>query len=843
MGQAPNNPTSPVPAKSRDSYAEGLPGCPIPDRRFWRAGWGIAKRLLSSTVPQRLKPYCDGGTDGTDKSVPLTQKVLLRARLKPCRKSLATTWALAPEGQALVALATLLFSLSTAASAQGILTVVPTRSVATTVGTGTLGNSGNGAAATSATLADPSAVAFDTAGNLYLADAQNHVIREVLKASGNIVLCAGTGVEGYGGDGAAATAAFLDTPTGVAVDTAGNVYIADSHNHRIREVAATTGIITTIAGSGTHGFAGDGAAATAAQLYDPMGVAVDKSFNVYIADTNNQRIREIAAATGIINTIAGDGEELFSGDGATATAAVLDSPTGVAVDASGNVYIADRHNQRIREISGTTINTIAGSGAASFSGSFAGDGAAATAATLAKPSGVSVDANGNIYIADTGNQRIRELGGGAPGSSGNVIATILGSGQQGFGADTTAPNGINLNAPKTVAPDSLGNLAISDKLNQRIRSAALPTLSYVADPVGILSPTQSVTLGNTGTAAISVASLSFTGPFTTATGGTCSALPVSLAAAATCTENIGYLPAAAGAATGSVVFSGAGVVPQTILLAGTGTKASTSVTLTTSINPAFVTQSVTFTATVVPVGLGTPTQTVTFYDGAANISPAEPLTAGVATFTTATLTSGLHNITAVYSGDANFTASTSAILAQYILDFNFSLSVSNPGPNQTVDPGAAATFNFNLLPIGGPFTIPVYLTATGLPPGATATFTPNPVIIGSAGSSFTLTIQTAKPLGALHRTGLYGGGTIALAMLLLPFSRRMRRRGRRMQPLSLCLPLLLSLAAIAGLSGCGTGSGFFGEKQQTCTIEVIGTATGTGNVVLQHSTTVYLTVE
>ena len=727
---------------------------------------------------------------------------------------------------------------ASALHAQGILTVTPSRSAATIAGTGTVGYTGDGSAAISATLAKPSAVAYDGSGNLYLADENNHVIREV-STNGTITTVAGTGIEGYSGDGAAATAAQLDTPTGIAVDKSGNLYIADSHNQRIRMVSS--GTITTIAGTGIKGYAGDGATATAASLALPSGVAVDSSGNLYIADTDNHRIRKITSGT--ITTIAGDGEELYAGDGGAAAAAALDSPTGVAVDTSGNVYIADRLNQRIREVSGGTINTIAGSGAASFSGSFAGDGAAATAATLAKPSGVSVDANGNIYIADTGNQRIRELGGGAPGSSGNVIATILGSGQQGFGADTTAPNGINLNAPKTVAPDSLGNLAISDKLNQRIRSAALSTLSYVADPVGILSPTQSVTLGNTGTAAISVASLSFTGPFTTATGGTCSALPVSLAAAATCTENIGYLPAAAGAATGSVVFSGAGVVPQTILLAGTGTKASTSVTLTTSINPAFVTQSVTFTATVVPVGLGTPTQTVTFYDGAANISPAEPLTAGVATFTTATLTSGLHNITAVYSGDANFTASTSAILAQYILDFNFSLSVSNPGPNQTVDPGAAATFNFNLLPIGGPFTIPVYLTATGLPPGATATFTPNPVIIGSAGSSFTLTIQTAKPLGALHRTGLYGGGTIALAMLLLPFSRRMRRRGRRMQPLSLCLPLLLSLAAIAGLSGCGTGSGFFGEKQQTCTIEVIGTATGTGNVVLQHSTTVYLTVE
>ncbi len=398
-----------------------------------------------------------------------------------------------------------LLSLSTALHAQGILTVTPTRSVTTAAGTGAVGNSGNGGAATSASLADPSAVAYDSAGNLYLADAQNHVIREVLKSTGIISIIAGTGAEGYGGDGAAATAAFLDTPTGVAVDTTGNVYIADSHNNRIREVSA--GTITTIAGTGTPGFSGDGAAATLAQLSHPMGVAVDSTGNVYIADTNNQRIRKITSGT--ISTIAGNGEEFFSGDGAAATAAVLDSPTAVAVDSSGNVYIADRHNQRVRMITGTTISTIAGSGAASFSGGFSGDGATATGALLSKPSGVSVDAAGNIYVADTNNQRIRQLGGG-------VIATIVGSGQQGYGADGTTPTSVNLNSPKSAAPDAVGNLAISDKLNQRVRAATLPTLTFASNAVGVLSPSQIVTLANTGTASITVAAVNIAGPFTTA---------------------------------------------------------------------------------------------------------------------------------------------------------------------------------------------------------------------------------------------------------------------------------------------------------------------------------------
>ena len=374
--------------------------------------------------------------------------------------------------------AMLALSLAASAHAQGLLTVTPTRSVASVAGNGTLGYTGDNGAASAATLADPSAVAFDANGNLYLADARNHVVREISTA-GIITTFAGTGIEGYGGDGAAATAAYLDTPTGVAVDSSGNVYIADSHNHRIREVSG--GIITTVAGTGTPGFAGDGGAATAAQLWLPSAVAVDSSGNVYIADTKNQRIRKITGTT--IATLAGDGEELFGGDGAAATAAVLDSPTGVAVDSSGNVYIADRHNQRVRMVASGSgiISTIAGSGAASFSGGFSGDGATATSATLSRPSGVSVDAAGNVYIADTGNQRIRQLGGGA-------IATVVGSGQQGFGGDGSAPSSVNLNSPKAVAPDAFGNLAVADQLNQRVRAAALSSLSFASDDVGVLSP-------------------------------------------------------------------------------------------------------------------------------------------------------------------------------------------------------------------------------------------------------------------------------------------------------------------------------------------------------------------
>ena len=244
---------------------------------------------------------------------------------------------------------------------------------------------------------------MDASGNVYIADGK---VRLVTKSTGIITTYAGTGTQGSSGDGGPATSAQLYNPYAVAVDASGNVYNADNNNHKIRLVTQSTGIITTYAGTGTAGSSGDGGAATSAQLFFPSDVAVDVSGNVYICDTNNYKIRLVTQSTGIITTYAGTETAGFSGDGKPATGAQLGYyPIGVAVDASGNVYIADNTNDRIRLVIKSTgiITTYAGTGGQCFSG----DGGAATSACISVSARVNVDASGNVYISDYNNNRVR----------------------------------------------------------------------------------------------------------------------------------------------------------------------------------------------------------------------------------------------------------------------------------------------------------------------------------------------------------------------------------------------------------------------------------------------------
>ncbi len=366
-----------------------------------------------------------------------------------------------------------------AGSAQLAVTYAPEQVVVTLAGVGPIGNRGDGGPGTAAELYQPRGVAVDSKGNIYVADTQNRRVRRI-SPSGQISAFAGTGGLGSSGDGGPATEATFNFPNVVIVDKADNVYISDQSNHRIRKVTPD-GKISTIAGTGEGfgGFAGDGGPATAAQLSGQVGLAVDGNGNLFIADRGNNRIRRIAAATGIITTIAGTGVVGGDGDGGPATQAELNVPTGVAVDGAGNVYITDIGNQRIRRISAADgkISTIAGTGTAGFSGD--GGPAASAQVNLAYPATLSFDAAGDLYFADRSNHRIRKIA-----LATGVITTVAGTGVAGYSGDGTGPAGTALSFPTSVAFDSAGNMIIADSGNNRVRrvrlASSLRTISAVS---------------------------------------------------------------------------------------------------------------------------------------------------------------------------------------------------------------------------------------------------------------------------------------------------------------------------------------------------------------------------
>ncbi len=332
--------------------------------------------------------------------------------------------------------------------------------ITTVAGNGTLGYYGDGDPATSAALNGPSHVALDAAGNLFIADTGNNVIRKV--SNGVITTIAGNGIAGCCGDGGPALIASFSRPTGLAFDASGNLYVADTLNYRIREIS--NGTITTVAGNGTIGFAGDGGAAAAAELYAPYGVAVDSAGSLYIADTSNRRVRKVS--NGIINTLAGNEQYQFSGDAGPAASASLSTPPGLALDASGNVYISD--GDRIRKVSNGIIATVAGNGSFGFSG----DGGPATSAAI-NSLGVAIDAQGNLYTGDGGTAHVRKVSNG-------IITSVAGNGKVGFSGDDGPATSASLAGPYGVALDSAGNLYLADGGNNRIREVSNGIIMTVA---------------------------------------------------------------------------------------------------------------------------------------------------------------------------------------------------------------------------------------------------------------------------------------------------------------------------------------------------------------------------
>lgn len=337
----------------------------------------------------------------------------------------------------------------------------------TTVGSGASGFSGDGGPAVAARLARPSGVAVTFDGSLLISDSDNHRVRQVDPA-GLISTVAGVGASGSSGDGGRATDALLNNPKPLLALSHEGFLIG--HLGRIRKVSA--GTITTLAGSG--GALGccseDGLPATAAILNAPRGLAVSATGDLFIADSNQHRVLKVDPQ-GVVKTIAGNGTGGFAGDGDSATGAKLHFPRGVAVDASGNVYIADSFNFRIRKVTpGGIISTVAGGDCSSFSG----DGGAATAACLRDPYGVAVDGSGALVIADTGNSRIRRVDGSG------IIQTIAGGANRGFSGDEGPATSAALNLPYAISYSADGDLYIADTFNNRIRVVSGGTMRTVA---------------------------------------------------------------------------------------------------------------------------------------------------------------------------------------------------------------------------------------------------------------------------------------------------------------------------------------------------------------------------
>jgi sugar lactone lactonase YvrE len=499
--------------------------------------------------------------------------------------------------------------------------------ITTVAGNGISGYNGDNIPATSAELNAANDVAVDSAGNLYIADYNNNRLRKV-DTGGTITTVAGAGSGCAGqtdavGDGCPATSAELNNPSGVAVDSAGNLYIADYGNQRIRKVD-TGGTITTVAGTGTGGYNGDNIPATSAELYYPYGVAVDSAENLYIVDFFNGRIRKVDAS-GIITTVAGNGRYGYNGDNIPATSASLTYPTGVAVDSAGNLYIADYYNERIRKVDASgIITTVAGNGPTG-PGGYNGDNIPATSAELAYPIGVAVDSAGKLYIADSDNNRIRkvdvttsvlsfgslEVGQTSGAQSvavsdvGNVplnFSSLLPSSNfllQTVGNDCAVGTPLAVGAtcelgvafaPSVAGNPLTGTLTVSDDAFNTPQSISLsgiaigtPTaslsatsLSFGNQLVGTPSAAQTVTLTNNGTAALTISSTVATGDFALS-NNTCSSTE---GPGGICTLSITFTPTASGLRNGVLtLMDNAGSGSQSVCLSGTGIALSGAITV------------------------------------------------------------------------------------------------------------------------------------------------------------------------------------------------------------------------------------------------------------------------
>lgn len=643
-------------------------------------------------------------------------------------------------------------------------------------GNGTPGFSGFGGPALSAEFGLSQGVAVDKAGNVYLSDSRNNVVWMISATTGAATLFAGNGTAGYAGDGGAATSATLNNPQGIALDSAGNLYIADASNSVVRKVTASTGVISTFAGgyNSSGGNGGDGGPATSASLSFPSAVAIDGSNNVYIADTVHYTVREVLAATGVITTVAGNGSYTFSGDGGPATKAGLQPPNALAVDKSANLYIASSGAGRIRKVMASTgvISTVAGVG--DIEGN-TGDGGQATKAEIA-PQRISVDSSGNLYISSWPGE-IREVNAGT-----GVITKVAGIGFTGFSGDGGAAAAAELLGPTGMAFDSAGNLFFADAYNYRVRKVTFTELA-AATPVfsvgsGTYPAAQSVSITDATPGATIYYTSDGTGPTTASTvyGG-----PITVSSS----ETIKAIAVAVGYNT-SAVASAAYVINIPV------PKPSFS-----SLSPAFA--SAGGAAFAFTVNGASFTASSAIYWGATALTTqyvsATQLTSQVPTSNIAS--AGITSITVQTPAPGGGTSNA--------LQFEVDTAGSATPPafskaSATVTAGATATYGVTLPSSATNISV----ACLNLPAAAACSYS------ASAGT-LTITTTSSTPAGTYEITAVFTetlpGAAAALALLpflLLPFAGANKRKSARLRIIA---GVGLVLAVLAAGAGCGGGGG------------------------------------
>jgi len=635
--------------------------------------------------------------------------------------------------------------------------------IETVAGIGTAGYSGDGASGLLAEVNNPYQLAVDKYGNVYFADQGNSRIRKI-DTLGIITTVAGTGAAGYSGDNVLATTSKISGSTGVAVDTNGNLYIADVGNNRIRLVTASTGIITTIAGTGTAGFSGDGGSAIVAKISGPRCITLDDTGNIYFSDAGNQRIRKITIATGDINTVAGGGTAGYAGDGTVATLATvkLDNPRGVAVDSSGNIYIADMTNNRIRMVTASTgiISTIAGTGTAGYNF----DGVAATTAELDLPAGVSLDGLGDIYIADVSNNRIRMI------DPTGTISTVAGDGTGGYAGDGGIPTLAELSGPIAVAFSATGYY-ISDR---GTGAAASQRIRYVRPnnpPTFLDSTTQFISVCENSTATDITANLMITdadldqtetwSPVTFPINGTLNGSDVEASTGVAVSPiGLNYTPY-----TG---YSGA----DSFIIQVTDGYATSYDTIYVNVNPLPSAGSITGTSTLCTGDTSTFVDTASLSSGSWISS-----NTGIASVNSAGLVTGVANGTAIISYAVSNACGFDTA--------NYSVSVNTnfvPGVTISANPGDTSCFGLAVtyiaVPVSGGASPTYQWDVNGTPMATTDTFiyTPNNgdvisctltsdapcVLVNTVSATVTMVVNTGVIPAISISDGVYGD-TVCIA--------------------------------------------------------------------------------